>query len=286
MKLEDCKKVLGIDEATYQAIRTSFLTICETSGIQRKKGCDIWSDAKTRLVDSVPALKAIFEQPMATTERERKALAVDLICQDRTKNVRRNAVRMDLATAKKTLGLDPARVTKARMALMARLKADGFSTKTEAGEERWKELRDVWVAEQGLGGKGEQGEKACNVICADVMKRMNDRRTVKRKKAKEAKRAAKLRDGQTAGEDGGDEDEEMQEGSDGADDEEPVVSGAPTNGYVGAMQAATSAGYQYYAPYTATTTARTPSITAAHPPKPRPSASDYPEIDPALFYGS
>lgn len=166
---------------------------------------------------------------------------------------------------------------------MARLKADGFSTKTEAGEEHWKELRDVWVAEQGLGGKGELGEKARNVICADVMKRMNDKRTVKRKEAKAAKRAAKLQDGQTAGEDGGDEDEETQmEGRDGADDEEPDASEAPKNGDTGEIQAATRARYGYYTPFTANTTT---SAAAASPPlKPHPSAADYPEIDPALFY--
>ncbi len=53
------------------------------------------------------------------------------------------------------------------------------------------------------------------------------------------------------------------------------------------MQASTSTGYGYYAPYATTSAARPPSTTAAYSPrKPHPSAADYPEIDPALFYGS
>lgn len=312
MKLEDCKSVLGIDEATYQAIRAAFLSICETSGIQRKKGCDIWPNAKGRLIDSVPALKAIFEQQMTATDKDRKELALDLICQDRTKNVRRNATRMELRTAKKVLGLDPAGVMRVRAALMAKLKADGFSTKTEAGDEHWKGLRDAWIKEQGLDGKGEQGQKACNVICADVMKRINDKRTLNRKKEK---KAAEPQDGQKPGdEDGEVGDEEMQDDrSEGADEEMAVT--RPRS-----MLPGTTAGYEYgafpapytpysmgpyatsetpYTPYRTTTaphpypptTASHTSTTAAVPPtytttQAPPSTSEYPEIDPALFYGS
>ncbi|MCJ1245922.1 hypothetical protein MMC30_003126 [Trapelia coarctata] len=311
MKLEDCKKVLAISEPTYQAIRTAFLAICETSNIQRKKGCTIWAEAKLRLIDSVPALKAIFEQPMPANEKERKELAVDLICQDRTKNLRRNATRMELRDAKKLLCLDPAGVTRVQAALVKKLKADGFSTKTEAGEQHWKELRDAWVKEEGLGGNGEHGDKACDVICADVMKRMNDKRALKRKE----KGAAKPHDGQKAGED--DEDEAMGDG----EKEVAVGSPAPMNGFAGAVESGSSAGYGYdafpatYTPYsmdpyataqnfyTTTTSSNSHSsaatphryalAAASNPYTPSHTtttttdpASEYPEIDPALFYGS
>jgi len=331
MKLEDCKLVLGISEPTYQAIRTAFLTICETSNIQRKKGCGIWADAKRRLIDSVPALRSIFEAPMTATEKERKALAVDLICQDRTKNLRRNATRMELRDAKKVLGLDPAGVTRVRKALMGKLKNEGFRTKTEAGERRWKELRDEWVAEEGLGGKGVQGEKACDVICADVMKRVNDQRALKRKEKKAEKphdgqKAEKPLDGQRAGED--DEDEGMGEMSEGGDEEGAVESESPAsmNRSVEVIQPGASAGYGYnaysttYTPYGMgpyATSQNSYSITTASnshsaagpphlyalaaasnpyisahttapnlPPTSTDPASEHPDIDPALFYGS
>ena len=187
--LGKCKKILGIDNATYRAMRTEFANICTTRRIERKKGCDIWQKTKDDLIASIPGLAAVFHdengQAITGADLEQKALAVDLICMDLTKNMRKRATRLDIRDVKKVLGLTPTEITKAREALTQRLIAAEFTNKTEIGEARWKELKDAWLIEMKLDQRGETVLQACDVLCANVVKRLHDQKTSKRKRASE-----------------------------------------------------------------------------------------------------
>ena len=187
--LTQCRKNLGIDKDTYHSMRTAFSNICLARGIERKKGCDIWQTAKDDLIGSIPQLAAVFHdengQVITGEDLERKALSVDLICMDTTKNLRKQGTQLSIRDAKKELGLTPTQITRVREALTQRLISAEFTSKTEMGEARWKELKDAWLAEMKLDQRGAAVLKACDVICADVVKRLNDKKILKRKRASE-----------------------------------------------------------------------------------------------------
>jgi hypothetical protein len=174
MRLADSKAHLSLDDASYQAVRTTFANICTEMGIERKKGCAHWETGKDRLIASVPALQTTFFDNMGNEVtgkvKSDKIQAIDVICMDTIKNLRNLQSRMVVREAKKLIGLTPAQVTNARVALESKLEAEGFTTKTESGE-RWKAIREEWIVEQGLGEKGDDVRRACGVICDDVMKR-------------------------------------------------------------------------------------------------------------------
>ena len=186
MTLEEAKTALDLDKDTYRAVRDAFEEICVSGNIVRKKGSGKWQAAKEALVASFPALHSLFNvtvtaapnaftQVIATGATDRQIQALDILCMDVTKQMRNRSVRMSVTKAKKMLGLDPTEVTRARAALTERLLANGFVSKTECGE-YWKVMRDEWIAEQEL-NTDAASKKAADVLCADVMKRINDDRT-------------------------------------------------------------------------------------------------------------
>ncbi|MCJ1391871.1 hypothetical protein MMC18_004738 [Xylographa bjoerkii] len=190
MTLDEAKAVLNLEQDTYRAVRDSFEEICKVEKIVRKKGSDNWQTAKDNLVASSPALYALFTVmatpapnafpgAAATVPTDQQVQALDILCMDVTKQMRNKSVRMSVTEAKKMLGLDPAKVTIARIALTERLIANNFVSKTESGE-HWKVMRDEWIAEQRL-KTDVNSMKAADVLCADVMKRINDNRTKQRR---------------------------------------------------------------------------------------------------------
>lgn len=208
MSIQEARAILGLNRDMHQEVRKIFKNICHDLDIVRKKGSTNWHAAKDTLVNSIPALAAAFHPPpvqlkkQSTTaigddNNEEKALALDLLCMDVTKGMRTKSVRMTVADAKKILGITPAQITVVRQALTARLLADGFASKTESGEKHWKELRDAWIREQGLKG-GEEGTRAANVLCADVMKRVNDSKARKKREGSTRVEKRKAADGSEA----------------------------------------------------------------------------------------
>ncbi|MCJ1398351.1 hypothetical protein MMC11_001549 [Xylographa trunciseda] len=185
MTLDEAKASLNLDQNMYRAIRDSFEEVCVTENIVRKKGSDNWQKAKDDLIASFPALYTLLNVTVtptpnaftqaATVPIDQQVQALDILCMDVTKQMRSRSIRMSVMEAKKVLGLDPAKAGKAKTALMHRLIANNFVSKTESGE-HWKVMRDEWIAEQGL-KTDTNSTKAADVLCADVMKRINDNRT-------------------------------------------------------------------------------------------------------------
>jgi hypothetical protein len=94
---------------------------------------------------------------------------------------------MTIAEAKNALGVNPEESRQLRNAFYQTLKADHFTSKLEAGEEHWKELKSQWINSSQLlqtilapGNADPQHQekvKAMEVLCRDVMKRLRDDQT-------------------------------------------------------------------------------------------------------------
>jgi hypothetical protein len=95
--------------------------------------------------------------------------------------------RMTIAEAKNALGINPEESRLVRNAFYQTLKADHFTSKLEAGDEHWKELKAQWIEGSDLlkailapgdaDPKHEEKVKAMEVLCRDVMKRLRDDQT-------------------------------------------------------------------------------------------------------------
>lgn len=119
--------------------------------------------------------------------QETKKLALDVVCTDVTKRMRTLERRMTIAEAKNALGINPEESRLVRNAFYQTLKADHFTSKLEAGDEHWKELKAQWIEESDLlkailapgdaDPKHEEKVKAMEVLCRDVMKRLRDDQT-------------------------------------------------------------------------------------------------------------
>ncbi len=119
--------------------------------------------------------------------QEAKKLALDVVCTDVTKRMRTLERRMTIAEAKNALGINPEESRIVRNAFYQTLKADHFTSKLEAGDEHWKELKAQWIEESDLlkailapgdtDPKHEEKVKAMEVLCRDVMKRLRDDQT-------------------------------------------------------------------------------------------------------------
>ena len=94
---------------------------------------------------------------------------------------------MTIAEAKNALGINPEESRQIRNAFYNTLKADHFTSKLEAGDEHWKELKEQWVQSSELlqrvlaPGPADSEHttrlKALEVLCRDVMKRLRDDQT-------------------------------------------------------------------------------------------------------------
>jgi hypothetical protein len=96
---------------------------------------------------------------------------------------------MSLAEAKNLLALNPEQTRRVRSAFAAKLVADNFTNKHEAGEQHWTHLKTAWVNESELLVRAlAQGEsdpeynrklRAIEILARDVMKRQQQEKITK-----------------------------------------------------------------------------------------------------------
>ncbi|KAM5466261.1 hypothetical protein MauCBS54593_005996 [Microsporum audouinii] len=182
--IDQSKKYLCLDNDSYRELRDSFQRICEEAGFIKKTiaGPEKWQMAKDRLINESTHLQAVFwGEPVLL---DAKALALDVVCTDVTKRMRTLERRMTIAEAKNALGINPEESRQVRNAFYDTLKASHVTSKLEAGDEQWGELKDRWIRESELlqhilNSPGTDAEhatrlKAIEVLCRDVMKRLRD----------------------------------------------------------------------------------------------------------------
>ncbi|KUJ08654.1 uncharacterized protein LY89DRAFT_690705 [Mollisia scopiformis] len=185
--IDESKAFLSLDNRLYRDIRGRFQRICEEADIIKKTiaGPERWEAAKDRLVQESPHLQSVFWGN--EENQEAKKLALDVVCSDVTKRMRTLERRMTIAEAKNSLGVNPEESRQLRNAFYQVLKADHFTSKLEAGEDHWKELKAQWINSsqllQNILAPGESDPqhqekvKAMEVLCRDVMKRLRDDQT-------------------------------------------------------------------------------------------------------------
>ncbi|KAK2745202.1 hypothetical protein FQN55_006327 [Onygenales sp. PD_40] len=182
--IDESKQYLSLDNDMYRDIRDHFQRICEEAGFIKKTvaGSEKWQAAKDRLIHESPHLQSVFWEN--ANQMEAKALALDVVCTDVTKRMRTLQRRMTIAEAKNALGINPEESRQIRNAFYQILKADHFTSKLEAGDEHWKELKDQWIQGSELLQRilspvpNDQDQdlkvKALEVLCRDVNKRLRD----------------------------------------------------------------------------------------------------------------
>ncbi|KAJ5389302.1 uncharacterized protein N7496_000370 [Penicillium cataractarum] len=185
--IDESKQYLNLDNTTYRQLRDHFQRICEEAGFIKKTiaGPERWQAAKDKLIQESPHLQQVFSAE--PTQRDAKALALDVVCTDVTKRMRTLERRMTLAEAKNALGVNPEESRQIRNAFYDTLKADHFTSKLEAGDEHWAELKARWIHNSPLlqrilepgSADSEHASKlkALEVLCRDVMKRLRDDQT-------------------------------------------------------------------------------------------------------------
>lgn len=184
--LDEAKVILRMDNLLYQNIRKQFQSICEEAGFMRKTeaGPERWQGSKDRLVAENPHLDRQFNGPWDGVTKENKALALDVICTDVTKRMRGEGLKITLADAKNTLGINPEQSREIRNKFYDILIADHFAGKQETGDAHWKELQQQWINNSQLlqdslapGDADPQHQQkltAVNILSRDVMKRLRD----------------------------------------------------------------------------------------------------------------
>jgi len=185
--IDESKAFLSLDSRLYRDIRARFQRICEEAGIIKKTiaGPERWEAAKDRLIQESSHLQSVFWGN--DDNQEAKKLALDVVCSDVTKRMRTLERRMTIAEAKNALGVNPEESRQLRNAFYQTLKADHFTSKLEAGEEHWKELKASWIngsellqnilAPGDADPQHQEKVKAMEVLCRDVMKRLRDDQT-------------------------------------------------------------------------------------------------------------
>ena len=143
-----------------------------------------WSAAKEKLIAQSPHLNRQFFGPFDGISRESKGLGLDVICMDVTKRLRTTNHRMTIAEAKSTLGVNPQQGREIRSQYYDVLVANNFTSRSEAGSDYWKGLRQHWIDSSDLvqsllssrdsSDLNEQKYKAIDIMCRDVMKRLRD----------------------------------------------------------------------------------------------------------------
>lgn len=185
--IDESKAFLSLDSNMYRDIRARFQIICEQADIIKKTiaGPERWEAVKSRLVQESPHLQSVFWNNQDSLEQKR--LSLDVICTDVTKRMRTLERRMTIAEAKNALGINPEESRTIRNAFYQTLKDDHFTSKLEAGDEHWKELKAQWIENsdllKGILAPGnadpnhQEKVKAMEVLCRDVMKRLRDDQT-------------------------------------------------------------------------------------------------------------
>lgn len=185
--IDESKSFLSLDNRLYRDIRARFQRICEETSIIKKTiaGPERWEAAKDRLIQESEHLQGVFWGN--DENQEAKKLALDVVCSDVTKRMRTLERRMTIAEAKNSLGVNPEESRQLRNAFYQVLKADHFTSKLEAGEDHWKELKAQWIngnqllqdilAPGDADPQHQEKVKAMEVLCRDVMKRLRDDQT-------------------------------------------------------------------------------------------------------------
>jgi Clr5 domain len=185
--IDESKTYLNLDSNGYRQLRDHFQKVCEEAGVIKKTlaGPEKWQAVKDRLIQESLHLQQVFWTD--NTNLETKNLALDVICTDVTKRMRTMERRMTIAEAKNILGVNPEESRHIRNAFYGTLKADHFTSKLEAGDEHWRELKEHWIKGspllQSILAAGESDPeyankvKAMEVLCRDVMKRLRDDQT-------------------------------------------------------------------------------------------------------------
>ncbi|CAG8947327.1 unnamed protein product [Penicillium salamii] len=185
--IDESKQYLSLDNNMYRQTRDHFQRICEEAGFIKKTaaGPERWQAAKDKLIQESPHLQQVFNAD--PTQRDAKVLALDVVCTDVTKRMRTLERRMTIAEAKNALGINPEESRQIRNAFYDTLKVDHFTSKLEAGDDHWRELKDQWIANSELlrrilaPGQTDPDHanklKALEVLCRDVMKRLRDDQT-------------------------------------------------------------------------------------------------------------
>lgn len=150
-------------------------------------GPENWQKAKDKLVADNVHLNKEFLDTQNGIPQESKILALDVVCTDVTKRMRTLERRMTIAEAKNALRINPEQSREIRNQFYEVLKADHFTSKLEAGDEHWAQLKDQWIASSELlqhilaPGESESERaaklRAVEVLCRDVMKRLRDDQT-------------------------------------------------------------------------------------------------------------
>ncbi|OGE49848.1 hypothetical protein PENARI_c019G01057 [Penicillium arizonense] len=185
--IDESKQYLNLDNTMYRQTRDHFQRICEEAGFIKKTaaGPERWQAAKDKLIQESPHLQQVFSTD--PSQRDAKVLALDVVCTDVTKRMRTLERRMTIAEAKNALGINPEESRQIRNAFYDTLKVDHFTSKFEAGDEHWRELKEQWVGNSELlrrilapgPADPDHGNKlkALEVLCRDVMKRLRDDQT-------------------------------------------------------------------------------------------------------------
>jgi hypothetical protein len=185
--IDESKAYLSLDSAMYRDIRARFQRICEEANVIKKTiaGPERWESVKGRLIQESPHLQAVFWGNHEN--QDAKKLALDVVCTDVTKRMRTLERRMTIAEAKNALGVNPEQSRQIRNAFYQTLKADHFTSKLEAGDEHWKQLKAQWIEGSDLlksilapgdaDPNHQEKVKAMEVLCRDVMKRLRDDQT-------------------------------------------------------------------------------------------------------------
>lgn len=192
--LDESKVYLNLDNKLYRQMRDQFQDICNEQGVSKKThaGPVRWTDLLRRLVRANSHLLTVFQQEPDLLEQNivfwrpkcPKTRSLDVICQDVTKRMRTMDSRMSLAEAKDVLNLNPEQTRQVRNSLLAILKADRFTSKFEAGDQRWHELKQRWIQESEFlrhkttpeqsptEAEHARNAKAIEALARDAMKRL------------------------------------------------------------------------------------------------------------------
>jgi hypothetical protein len=182
--LDESKVFLELDAELYRQVRDLFQSICEERGVIKKTlaGPEKWQEVKDALLRTSPHLQQVFWSDANT--QDNKALALDVICTDVTKRMRTMGKRMTIAEAKNILNMNPEESRIIRDSFYEILRQHGFSSKIEAGEEQWNELKSGWIQNSELlvtalaPGDADPDHankvKAVECLGRDVMKRYTD----------------------------------------------------------------------------------------------------------------
>ncbi|MCJ1228214.1 hypothetical protein MMC12_004875 [Toensbergia leucococca] len=185
--IDESKQSLSLDADMYRDMRDHFQRICEQAGVIKKTiaGPERWQAVKDQLIQESLHLQTVFWGN--NIQIDAKGLALDVVCTDVTKRMRTLERRMTIAEAKNSLGINPEESRQVRTAFYQTLKADHFTSKLEAGDEHWKELKAQWIQGSDLlqqilaPGDADPDHatkvKAMEVLCRDVMKRLRDDQT-------------------------------------------------------------------------------------------------------------